>query len=264
MNIEYVSVLQIHRDLQELPRNSDRFHKYLEVIGCDNGEASILRLPSLLIANPMGKEHVTSHLDELIAMGADATAAQAVQEAAKSLADEPGQFKLALVLADDLLGGWTNRYADEYTLRFPSPVTSAGTGELPSWLIDFWLTALLWTSEKPSLQRVREAVLMPIYRMVYFQRHGFPSTLNEMLIQEGTVMAQAGCTEPIMDEEEIEYTREVIAPHLDSTDKRTIMECLFGDAAGKTLGFTPQGLGHWAGLAVALHDGRQRVASDTN
>ena len=100
--------------------------------------------------------------------------------------------------------------------------------------------------------------------MVYFQRHGFPSTLKEMLLQEGTVMAQAGCLEPTLDEEDIEYTREVIAPHLDSTEKRTIMECLFGDTASKTLGFTPQGLGHWAGLAVALHDGRQRLASPTS
>ncbi len=31
---------------------------------------------------------------------------------------------------------------------------------------------------------------------------------------------------------------------------------LFGDAAGKTLGFTPRGLSRGAGLALALHDAR--------
>jgi hypothetical protein len=30
----------------------------------------------------------------------------------------------------------------------------------------------------------------------------------------------------------------------------------FGDAAGRTLGFTPRGLSPWAGLALALHDAR--------
>jgi hypothetical protein len=37
---------------------------------------------------------------------------------------------------------------------------------------------------------------------------------------------------------------------------RTCIECLFGDAATRTLGFTPRGLSPWAGLALALHDAR--------
>jgi hypothetical protein len=41
---------------------------------------------------------------------------------------------------------------------------------------------------------------------------------------------------------------------------RTAIECLFGDAAGQTLGFTPRGLSPWAGLALALHDARHDAA----
>ena len=52
------------------------------------------------------------------------------------------------------------------------------------------------------------------------------------------------------------YTREVLVPYLDAEDMRTCVECLFGDAAGRTLGFTPRGLSPWAGLALALHDAR--------
>jgi hypothetical protein len=37
---------------------------------------------------------------------------------------------------------------------------------------------------------------------------------------------------------------------------RTCIECLFGDEAGSTLGFTPLGLSPWAGLALALHDAK--------
>ena len=43
---------------------------------------------------------------------------------------------------------------------------------------------------------------------------------------------------------------------LDAEDMRTCIECLFGDAAARTLGFTPRGLSPWAGLALALHDAR--------
>jgi hypothetical protein len=88
------------------------------------------------------------------------------------------------------------------------------------------------------------------------QRHGLAGNLRDILVQEGWVMTKAGCEGPVLDPEDIEYTREVLAPSLDAADKRTIIECLFGDAAGATLGFTPRGLSPWAGLALALHDAR--------
>jgi hypothetical protein len=92
--------------------------------------------------------------------------------------------------------------------------------------------------------------------MAYQQQHGPARTLRDMLVQEGHVLARAGCTRPVLDAEDIAYTREVLAPHLDAEDMRTCIECLFGDAAGRTLGFTPRGLSPWAGLALALHDAR--------
>ncbi len=55
-------------------------------------------------------------------------------------------------------------------------------------------------------------------------------------------MAAAGCSGPVLDEDDIAYTREVLAPSLDADDMRTAIECLFGDEAGRTLGFTPRGL----------------------
>ena len=87
-------------------------------------------------------------------------------------------------------------------------------------------------------------------------RHGPARTLREMLAQEGQVMALAGCSGPTLGAEDIAYTREVLIPYLDAEDMRTCMECLFGDAAARTLGFTPQGLSPRAGLALALHDAR--------
>ena len=58
-----------------------------------------------------------------------------------------------------------------------------------------------------------------------------------------------------LDDEELAYTREVLAPHLDATDMRTGVECLFGDAAARTLGFTPRGLSRpgFAGWAPCTH-----------
>jgi hypothetical protein len=68
----------------------------------------------------------------------------------------------------------------------------------------------------------------------------------------------AGCTTPSLDPDDLEYTRDVIAAHRGAQDRATIMACLFGDAAARALGYSPQGLSERAGLALALHDGRER------
>jgi hypothetical protein len=52
------------------------------------------------------------------------------------------------------------------------------------------------------------------------------------------------------------YTREVLEPVLQATDRATIIACLFGDDAANALGYRPQGLSHRAGLALALYQAR--------
>jgi hypothetical protein len=207
----------------------------------------------------MAKDHVTALLDELLQMDGDGIAQNAVAEASLQTESDPGEFKVALVVADDKLGGWTNRYDYEFNIRFPFSSSSNKPGERPRWLKKLWITAVLWSSEPANEQAVREAIQTSVFRMAYLNRHGFPRTLRQKMEQEGAVMAMAGCQMPKLAEEEIEYTRQVLAPFMESRDKRTTIECLFGDAAGKSLGFTPRGLSPWAGLALALHDARECV-----
>lgn len=243
MNITYRPLLPIQRGLQALPRDYARFEQYLRTIL--NEDRSDVELIPLLAANPMAKEHVSTLLDEYLAMDADGIAQAAITEASIQLADEPGDFRASVVLVDDLKGGWTNRYDYEYNQRYPGPGHNR-----------FWITGMLWSSEPASERAVREAILTALYRTAFVQRHGPARTLREMLVQEGHVMAMAGCEAPVLDEEDIEYTREVLQPYLETSDKRTMIECLFGDPAGATLGFAPRGLSHWAGAALALHDAR--------
>jgi hypothetical protein len=182
--------------------------------------------------------------------------ARVAAEVAGRYAEVPGDFKVCLIVMDDLKGAGTNRYENEFTFRF-------GPGQLPSggvkrsrWLKDVWLTGVLWSSEPASEQAVREAILLAVHRAAYLHQHGPARTLRQMLAQEGQVMALAGCRGPTLDAEDLDYTREVLIPYLDADDLRTCMECLFGDEAGRTLGFTPRGLSPWAGLALALHEAR--------
>ncbi len=242
MRVQFVPLLQIQHDLYALPRGMGRFRQYLSVM--IGGSEDDLDLMPLVVANPMAKDHVTARLDALLSLGADRLAAEAVAEAENDVGDVPGEFKASLVLADDVGGGWTNRYASEFGSRFQTgPSLKRG-----------WVSGVLWSSEEPSEQRVRETTLAAIHRAAYILRHGPARTLREMLAQEGFAMNAANCRKPVLEPDDLAYTREVIAPFLDAEDMRTCIECLYGDAAGKTLGFTPRGLSDRAGLALALAD----------
>jgi hypothetical protein len=267
MHLEYIPLLSIQRELQGMPRNFARFKQYLRTMLSGDG----LKFPPLGIMNPMGKDHVTALLDELLAMDADGIGAKAAADVSATLLEVPGEFKIALVVVDDLMGGWTNRYDYEFTLRFSSSQRpferdskSPSGFRLPRWLKDFWLTGALWSSEPATERAAREAVLLAAHRFAYVYHHGPALTLRAMLAQEGHVMAKVDCTGPRLDDDDIAYTREVLIPFLDAADKRTCTECLFGDAPCRTLGFTPRGLSPWAGLALALHDARGKPALQEN
>lgn len=246
MIVEHVPLLALQRRLYDIPRGPDRFQAYLRLMIDWAGED--IRLP-LVAMNPMGKDHVPAFLDAVLAFDGEQVAADAVQEAQVQLRDVPGTFRFALVVVDDLLGGWTNRFATEHWHCFDS-------GRLYE---RGWVVGMLWTADVPSPQAVRTEVLTTLHRLAYIERHGQARTLREKMAQEGYAMARAGCRTPALDADDLAYTREVIAPHLEATDLRTAVEYLYGDAAGATLGFRPCGMSERAGLALALHDARSKA-----
>jgi len=107
-----------------------------------NAEGDDVDFPPLLLMNPMAGNHVTALLDELLALDADGLAARAAGETAARFADVPGEFPAALVVADDLKGGWTNRWDYEFNVRFRQGPHAKR----------FWVTGILW-SNVPSWSR---------------------------------------------------------------------------------------------------------------
>jgi hypothetical protein len=238
MVLEYVSLLQIQRDLYKLPRGFERFREYIATMV--DAETKDLKLP-LVAMNPMGKDHLPVFLDALIAIDADAVAARAVADTAPALAHDPGAFKVVLVVSDDLKGGWTNRYTSELGHRFDEkPMHRRG-----------WITGILWTSDTYTAAGVADEVRLCIHRAAYIQRHGYARTLGEMIAQEREAMAHARVEGPQLEPDDLEYTRQVLEPYMPRTDRATHIAALFGDEAAKQLGYEPLGLSPRAGLALA-------------
>lgn len=251
--LTYIPLLKIQRELYDVPDRRERFATYLRTMF--NADGSDLDLAPLTMMNPMAKPHVAALLDALIAVNADGAAAKAAASAAPVLADLPGDYRAALVIADDLKGGWTNRYACEFQIRFGQPDQPL-SGPAHRVRRNSWVCGVLWSSEEASTRSAERAIQMAIYRLAYIYHHGRAATLAQRLAQEGAVMAWAGVELPEIPPEELAYSRQVIAPCLNETDMATTISCLFGDAAGKTLGFAPLGLSLNAGLGVALEDAK--------
>jgi hypothetical protein len=248
MTITHVPLLQIQHDLHERPRNMARFYEYLRTIfgGDVSEENDTPHLVPLIAMNPMGRTHVNERLEQLLALGAEAIAADAVAEAqqrlAPRLAEYPGDYQHGLVIIDDLGGAWSNRFVLE-------------TGRFAEVKLDKyrWFSSGLFVSDEPTPALVRQSVLSGIYRTLYLDRHGAPKTLRPMMVQEGQTGAFAGIAPPL-DADDLAYSREVLQPYLDSDHYPTCMAALLGDEAARTLGYQPLGLSAYAGIAVAIAD----------
>src|SRR4051812_17961418 len=133
MDLELLPLLQAQRDLLKTGRGFERFKQYLDLMLDGQGE---IALP-LATFNPMSKPHVAELLDALIAMGAEEVARAALDEAAVRLQGIPGKLRVGLVIADDAMGGWTNRYLTDARHRFEDD------GEIKRG----FATTLIWTGE---------------------------------------------------------------------------------------------------------------------
>jgi hypothetical protein len=243
MRLTLVPLLQTQRELYDLPLGFDRFNRYIQTI---TGGGDDVALMPLVAMNPMGKPHVAESLDRLIALDAEAVAAAATADAERRLTDVDLALKVGLVLVDDALGGWTNRYLTEArSLVDLGPAIKRG-----------WVSVFAWTGEEPTREGIREAVLASIYRTAYFHRYGEPKTLRQLIAQEGAAAAFANAGGPELDAEELEYTRGVISPHLVSDAFPVSFACLYGDEPAVSVGYPPLGLSKRAGFALAFHDAR--------
>lgn len=243
MQVHYVPLLACQREIYALPRGMARFQEYISIIV--NGQGDDVEVFPLVAMNPMGKEHCAALLDQYLAMRADDIAREELAALLPALQGTEDTLRFSLVLVDDAKGGWTNRVDCEYKAR---TTTAATLRRYP------WISGVLWTSEAPTEESLRQTARLALSRAACTLAQGDPRTLQEILIQEGQVQHLASVPpEPLLPEE-IEYTRAVLKPHLQSDGMPTVIAALFGDEGAASLGYKPLGLEKDAGLRMAWHE----------
>lgn len=243
MQVQYVPLLARQREIYELPRGMVRFREYIDTIV--NGQGDDVEVFPLVAMNPMGKDHCAALLDQYMAMHADAIAQEELAALLPALQGTEAALRFSLVLVDDAKGGWTNRIDCEYKGRIG---TAAALQRYP------WVSGVLWTSEAPSEELIRQTTRLALSRAACALAQGDPRTLQEILLQEGQVQYLANVRpEPLLPEE-IEYTQAVLQPHLNTDGMPTVIAALFGDEGAASLGYKPLGLEKDAGLRLAWHE----------
>jgi hypothetical protein len=243
MPLEYIPLLTTQREIYNVPLGLERFKIYIKTI-LGSSEADI-ELAPLAAVNPMAKDHAKVYLEKLIALGADEVARAALVEFNSRIHTlEDFNIKASIVVCDDLKGGWTNRYLDEakYILEFSKT----------NFLKRPWLAIPCWTSEDISGGQLRKNTLAALYRLAYMFWHK-AITLKEIMVQEGYALVFAEDSR-WLGQEDLEYTRGVIEPYLETTLFPIQFACLYGDEIARSVGYQPLGLSHRAGFALALDD----------
>ncbi len=201
--------------------------------------------------SPMGRRQ-PEYLDALLAMDAEALAAVDAREIGAELAGVQADLRLILVVVDQPNNGWTQRWLTDAAWRFE---TEKVTGQNPH---RRWVTVQLWTHVPPTSGYLKAQLRGAVARAIWRLKHGDLVTLDDMMRQKGWALAFAGGTfagEPLTTaEDELEYTRQVLAPLRQSDHWPICFAALYGDEAAREVGFPPLGLGALAGLALAASE----------
>ena len=241
MKLEFVPILEVAKKFYQVPLGIERFDAYIKAMGAYNDDVALVPMVGM---NPMAKPHVAAKIDELIALEVEAAIQSELPNLEQDFMDVPGFFKVGICVSDDVKGGWTNRYLNDCGSRF---FEVSAIQKRP------WVTVLLWASETYTHQKVRAILQAQVFRTAYRLQLGEAKTLLEHINQEGQALAFAG-NAVTLEFDDLEYSREVIKPHLESTHFPTIFACLYGDQAAKNVGYPALGLSSNAGFELALFD----------
>lgn len=247
MRLEPVSVLATLRELWTKPRDMARFHAYLDLVkGGGTGEL----MAPLVAANPMAREHMVAFVDALAALPADGILAEACREAERRLPHAGLDTRVSLVPIDDVRGAWSERTLVDLGNRFPE-VKPGATDKYR------YLTALVYASETPTADLLRQRILAAIYRSAWIAKRGGARTVGDMMRQEGHALRFAGVQEAPADA--IERARAALEPHLDATLHATRFCAMYGDKAARRVGHKALGIPDNAGFIVGLADAPANV-----
>ncbi|MEO1451840.1 MAG: hypothetical protein AAFV07_20080 [Bacteroidota bacterium] len=231
--------------LYNMPPGRERFEAYLTLMrGSSNSKDDMVR--PIGGYNPMAKSHVPAQLYDLITLGAEDLAREALMAVNQLVANKhpSREIQLGMVLADDLMGGWTFRHTTDYESKFV----------LNALVTRHLATTYIWTSESYTPTQIRRQVADYALRTVHWLDHPKPRTLLEHIAQEQFVAKHNPFATDLAPLDKPEEVQEVLDTFGEMEDYHLTLNLLYGDQAVEEIGHTPQGISEpMAGFRWAIY-----------
>ena len=230
MRLVLLPLIDTMLEYYNLPRGFERFREYISLLTGGTGDDMKLPIGGF---NPMGKEHVAERLIGLKNLDAEKLVSEILNKMSPQFAnvDPAGEYKVSISLADDLKGGWTNRFTTDYQHKFN---TSA-------FLKRRFITIQFWTSDTLSIELIASRTMESIFRLVYQLQFPKQETLEEHIRQEAFVNNKLKLVSGI-NPVDVAYYQRFYREHKDSIDYPLIFNFLYGDRAAENLGYKPMGI----------------------
>ena len=240
MRLVLLPLIDTMLEYYNLPRGFERFREYISLLTGGTGDDMKLPIGGF---NPMGKEHATEKLMELKNLDAENYISEILDEMNSEFAndDQAIEYKVSISLADDLKGGWTNRFTTDYQHKFNTT----------AFIKRRFITVQFWTSDTLTKELIEFRTEESIYRLIYQLKFPKQETLEEHIRQEAFVNDKINLFSEIQ-LGDINHYKKFYKEHRDSKDYPVIFNFLYGDKAAESLGYIPIGIkDDFAGFWIA-------------
>jgi hypothetical protein len=208
-------------DLYSLPLGQSRFETYLSLL--KGGTKGDLILP-IGGYNPMAKGHVLDKLNEAKKLDVESI----MMYVCESI-DSNRDYKVAFTLADDVGGGWTNKYTTDFSSKF----------DLHALYTRRFCTPYFWSSEILTKELIIHRTKQQCYRSIHQEEKGRLKTLEDHVVQELFVADKC-------ESNSVPYLLEFINSKTylvskESEEYNLIFNFFYGDEASTALGYKTYG-----------------------
>ncbi len=230
MPFNVLPILDTMVEFYQKPISSERFQAYLQLLQGNTKGDMVLPIGGY---NPMAKPHLLDKLAELKALKAEEIISEVLASIhqKKSLSKTDQQFQVSITIADDMLGGWTNRFTTDYDSRF----------KLNPLVTRHFCVVLFWSSEVYTADLIRQRVQETVFRTLYWLEHPRPLSLADHVAQELFVVKNTQFASPPL-AVDMTYLKNYYQEHQSTDDYSVIFSFLYGDNAALQLGFKEYGV----------------------
>ena len=256
MKFEVLPILSIMEELYQQPISTERFKAYLAKLQGKTKKDLVLPIAGF---NPMAKEHVLQKVRELQQLEAEQLMQEVVDQlnATATTEHQGTTIKIALNVADDLKGGWTNRYTTDFDSKF----------KINSLVDRDFCTPYFWSSEHYTSALIKRRTLAYAYRTLYWKQHSKLITLQDHLDQEIFVHSNLPTTNRLKDASPFQNIKAFYDSNKQSETYTLLFNFFYGDAASKSLNYPVYGIKKANGFEFAQLIGkniRQSVTKHTH